>query len=212
MTKIGKEVEDLLNQAVKESIDSLTLFTLPLLQDQKDFAIVFNQELLQRINKNFNFHGLFNISIPSVEDGSAVMMKFFVIGQGKFIAGYDRNAKIKQKIIDPIPIEKLYNESEMKDTGEDKARKHPMANCSGIQTCGQYFALQRQPFLSGKTARLQRLLSVNIPMGKKGDIRNIGCSPFSDPIDPKILFVQISRFIRLDSPPFPRPATHRPYF
>ncbi len=222
-----KEVEDLLNQAVKESIDSLTLFTLPLLQDQKGFAIVFNEELLQRINENFNFHGLFNISIPSVEDGSAVRMKFLVIGQGKFIAGYDRNAKIKHpdynfatgmydyrelfimaakkdskgnrglfnikalskpngkrkwmqgplnvdihsliiisdrgghgqiliqydlfgikhKIIDPIPIEKLYNESNRKDTGENKARKHLIANCSRIQTCGQYFALHRQPFL-----------------------------------------------------------------
>jgi len=204
-----KEVEDLLNQAVKESIDSLTLFTLPLLQDQKGFAIVFNEELLQQINKNFNFHGLFNISIPSVEDGSAVRMKFLVIGQGKFIAGYDRNAKIKHpdynfatgmydyrelfimaakkdskgnrglfnikalskpdgkrqwmqgplnvdihsliiisdrggrgqiliqydlfgikhKIIDPIPIEKLYNESKKKDIGEDKAWKHLIANC-----------------------------------------------------------------------------------
>jgi len=90
-----KEVEELLDQAAKESIDSLTLFTLPLLQDPKGVAIIFNQELLRRVNKNFNFHGLFNISVPSVEDGSAVEMKFLVIGQGKFIVGYDRNAKIK---------------------------------------------------------------------------------------------------------------------
>ena len=74
-----KEVENLLDQAVSESIDSLTLFTYPLLQDPKGFAIVFNEGLLQQINKNFNFHGLFNISVPSVDDGSAVKMKFFVI-------------------------------------------------------------------------------------------------------------------------------------
>ena len=88
-------VEDLLETAVAESIDSLTLFTLPPLQEQQGAAIIFNQELLRQVNKNFNFHGLFNISVPSVEDGSAVKMKFLVIGQGKFIVGYDRNAKIK---------------------------------------------------------------------------------------------------------------------
>jgi hypothetical protein len=90
-----KEVEDLLDQAVKESIDSLTLFTLPLLQNPKGSAIVFNEELLQRVNKNFDFHGLFNISVQAVSSGSTVKMKFLVIGQGKFIVGYDRNAKIK---------------------------------------------------------------------------------------------------------------------
>jgi len=89
------EVEDLLETAVAESIDSLTLFTLPPLQEQQGAAIIFNQELLRQVNKNFNFHGLFNILVPSAEDGSAVKMKFLVIGQGKFIVGYDRNAKIK---------------------------------------------------------------------------------------------------------------------
>jgi hypothetical protein len=90
-----KVVEDLLDQAVKESIDSLTLFTLPLLQNQKSFAIVFNEELLELVQKNYNFHALFNISAPSLDGGSAVKMKFLVIGQGKLIVGYDRNAKIK---------------------------------------------------------------------------------------------------------------------
>ena len=91
----SKEVEDLLDQAVKESIDSLTLFTLPLLQEEKGAAIIFDEDLLHRVNKKFNFHGLFNISIPAAGDGSPVNMKFLVIGQGKFIVGYDRNAKIK---------------------------------------------------------------------------------------------------------------------
>ena len=72
-----EEVEDLLDQAVNESIDSLTLFTLPLLQNQKNFAIVFNEELLEQVHKNFNFHTLFNISVLSVEDGSVVKMKFW---------------------------------------------------------------------------------------------------------------------------------------
>ena len=89
------EVENLLEAAVAESIDSLTLFTLPPLREQQGVAVIFNQELLKQVNKEFDFHGLFNISIPSAEDGTEVKMKFFVIGQGKFIVGYDRNAKIK---------------------------------------------------------------------------------------------------------------------
>ena len=94
------EVEDLLETAVAESIDSLTLFTLPPLQQQQGAAIIFSQELLRQVNKKFNFHGLFNISIPSAEDGTEVKMKFLVIGQGKFIVGYDRNTKIKHSDYD----------------------------------------------------------------------------------------------------------------
>ena len=90
-----REVEGLLDQAAKESINSLTLFTLPLLQNPNGPAVVFTQNLLERINRNFNFHGIFNISIPSIGDNAPVMMKFLVIGQGKFIVGYDKNAKIK---------------------------------------------------------------------------------------------------------------------
>ena len=89
------EVADLLSQAAKESIDALTLFTLPILQKQNGVAIVFDEELLRRVNKNFNFHGLFSISIPAEEIDATVKMKFLIIGQGKFIVGYDRNAKIK---------------------------------------------------------------------------------------------------------------------
>jgi hypothetical protein len=89
------EVKKLLDQAARESIDSLTLFTHPILQDPEGIAIVFDAGLLQQINKNFNFHGLFNISTPSIDDGAALKMQFLVVGQGKFIVGYNRNAKIK---------------------------------------------------------------------------------------------------------------------
>jgi hypothetical protein len=88
-------VSDLLDQAVNESIDSLTLFTLPRLQNQKNFAIIFNEKLLERVQKKYDFHALFNIAVPSLEDGSIVKMKFLAIGQGKLIVGYSRNAKIK---------------------------------------------------------------------------------------------------------------------
>ena len=91
-----QEVENLLAQGVNESLDALTFFTYPLLhEDPKGIAVVFKERLLQQINENFDFHGLFNISIPPMDDGSAVKMKFLIVGQGKFIVGYNRNAKIQ---------------------------------------------------------------------------------------------------------------------
>ena len=127
-----KEVENLLDQAVSESIDSLTLFTHPHLQNPKGFAIVFNEGLLQQINKNFNFHGLFNISIPSIDNGSAVKMNLFVIGQGKFIVGYDRNAKIKHPDYGFVTGKYDYRELFIMDAGKDSEGKFGLFNIKGL--------------------------------------------------------------------------------
>ena len=104
------EVSKLLDQAARESIDSLTLFTHPLLQDPEGLAIIFNADLLRQINKNFNFHGLFNISAPPIDSGDALKMQFLVVGQGKFIVGYNRNAKIKHPDYDFVTGHYDYNE------------------------------------------------------------------------------------------------------
>ena len=104
------EVKKLLDRAARESIDSLTLFTHPILQDPEGFAIVFSAGLLQQINKDFNFHGLFNISAPPIDDGAALKMQFLVVGQGKFIVGYNRNAKIKHPDYDFVTGHYDYNE------------------------------------------------------------------------------------------------------
>jgi hypothetical protein len=130
-----EEVADLLDQAASESIDSLTLFTLPPLQDQKNFAIVFNEELLEKVQKNYNFHALFNISAQSLEDSSVVKMKFLVIGQRKLIVGYSRNAKIKHPDYDFATGKYDYRELFTMETRKDskgtlglfniKGRSHP---------------------------------------------------------------------------------------
>jgi hypothetical protein len=86
------------------------LFTHPLLQDPEGLAIIFNADLLQQINKNFNFHGLFNISAPPIDSGDALKMQFLVVGQGKFIVGYNRNAKIKHPDYDFVTGHYDYNE------------------------------------------------------------------------------------------------------
>jgi len=126
------EVENLLDQAVKESMNSLTLFTHPRLQNPKSFAIVFKKELLQQINKSFNFHGLFNISVPSVNDGSAVNMNFFVVGQGKFIVGYNRNAKIKHPDYDFVTGYYDYHELFIMHAKKDSKGNPGLFNIKGL--------------------------------------------------------------------------------
>ena len=71
------------------------MFTQPLLQDRNGSAIIFSEELLSRVNENFDFHGLFNISAMGEKTGRPVRMTFLVVGQGKFIVGYNLNEKIK---------------------------------------------------------------------------------------------------------------------
>lgn len=127
-----KEIEYFLEQTASDSIDSLTLFTHPLFQDQQGFAIAFNEQILQQINKNFNFHGLFYISIPSVYDGSAVKMKFFVIGQGKMIVGYNQNAKIKHPDYDFVTGNYDYYELFIMDIKKDSKGNPGLFNIKGI--------------------------------------------------------------------------------
>ena len=126
------EVKKILDQAAKESIDSLTLFTHPLLQDPEDIAIVLDSGLLQQINKNFNFHGLFNISTPSIDDGSAVTMQFLVIGQGKFIVGYNRNAKIKHPDYDFVTGHYDYNELFIMEAKKDLQGNSGLFDIKGV--------------------------------------------------------------------------------
>lgn len=129
-----QEVEKLLGHAANQSIDSLTLFTHPLLQDQKSFAIVFDEGLLQQISEKFDFHGIFNISAPSVDDGSAVKMKFFVVGQGKFIAGYDRNAKIRHPDYNFATGNYDYNELFIMDAMKDSNGNPGLFNIKGVSS------------------------------------------------------------------------------
>jgi hypothetical protein len=126
------EVESLLDQAVNESVDSLTLFTHPLLQDKNGSAIVFSEELLKRVNQHFDFHGLFNISANGAESGSTVKMKFLVAGQGKFIVGYDRNEKIKHPDYDFATGNYDYNELFIMDAKKDSKGNPGLFNIKAL--------------------------------------------------------------------------------
>lgn len=90
-----RELESLLDAAVKESIDVLTFFTLPVLRQKSGKAVVIDREILLRLERHYDLHSLFLISAPSADDGSRVHMNFLVTGQGKLIIGYDSNTTIR---------------------------------------------------------------------------------------------------------------------
>ena len=90
-----QELTHLLDLAVKESVDVLTLFTLPVLQQKNSNAIVLDRESLMKLNKQYNLHGLFLILKDSADDDSIVGMNFLITGQGKLIIGYDKNMTIR---------------------------------------------------------------------------------------------------------------------
>jgi hypothetical protein len=129
-----QDVEQLLKQAVHESIDSLTLFTHPLLQNQKRYAIVFSESLLQEIDQHFNFHGLFNISTPSLDAGPPIKMTFIVMGQGKFIVGYNRNTTIKHPDYAFATGKYKYNELFIMDAKKDSAGNVGLLNIKGLSS------------------------------------------------------------------------------
>jgi hypothetical protein len=127
-----EEVEDLLNRAVNETVDSLTLFTLPLLQKKEGSAIVFGQKLLLEVSNNFDFHGLFNISAHSVKNDTIVKMKFLVVGQGKFIVGYNKNDKIKHPDYNFATGNYDYNELFIMDAKNDSNGNPGLFNIKGL--------------------------------------------------------------------------------
>ena len=87
-------LETLLEYTVLESIDALSLFTHPRLQQKNNKTIVLDKAVLLKLSRQFNLHGLFLITTKSADDDTQIQMDFMVAGQGKFIVGYDKNKTI----------------------------------------------------------------------------------------------------------------------
>jgi len=88
-----QEIKVLLDKAVFESIDVLTLFTHPGLQQKK--VLVIEKDILRYIDRHYDLHALFMLSCSSISNGGIVQMDFLIVGQGKLIVGYNKNAQIK---------------------------------------------------------------------------------------------------------------------
>jgi hypothetical protein len=89
------QLETLMDSAVENSIDVLTLFTLPMLQHTHSKALVLDSELLIRLDRQYNLHALFLISAACVDNDSHAQMQFLITGQGKLIVGYNGNMTIE---------------------------------------------------------------------------------------------------------------------
>ena len=158
-----EKVDALLDKAVADSIDSLTLFTLPILQNQKSFAIVFNERILEQIKKNYDFHALFNLSAVSIEDDAIVRMKFLVIGQGKLIVGYNRNAKIRHSDYDFVTGKYDYKELFTMDSRKDSEGNPGLFNIKGISNPNENPQWMKGPI----NVDIQTMVLITSPNGRK---------------------------------------------
>lgn len=143
-----QELKNLLDSAANESIDVLTLFTLPVLQEKKNKAIVLDRDMLSRLNIHYNLHGIFLISTPSAEDDSAVQMSFLITGQGKLIVGYDRNTIIWHPEYSFATGKYKYQELFLMDAKTDDKGNYGLFNIKGLSNPSDGFQQMRGPLNS----------------------------------------------------------------
>ena len=140
-----QELTYLLDLAVKESIDVLTLFTLPVLQQKANKAIVLDKETLIKLNRHYDLHGLFLISKLSAEGDSTVQMNFLVTGQGKLIIGYDKNTVIKHPDYFFATGRYDYLELFIMDAETDKNGNYGIFNIKGLSSPAADFQWMKGP-------------------------------------------------------------------
>lgn len=89
-----QELHMLLDSAVSNRIDVLTLFTLRSVQKKNGKTVVIDKDQLALINRKYNLHGLFLISSTSADGSNIVNMVFLILGQGRLIASYDKKKDV----------------------------------------------------------------------------------------------------------------------
>lgn len=89
------QLQGLLLAAARDSVDVLTLFTLPRMRDKGNLALLLDREQLARLDAEYELHSLFLLSQVSAKGDSTIHMVFLVAGQGKLVIGYDANLTIR---------------------------------------------------------------------------------------------------------------------
>jgi hypothetical protein len=95
----AKDIIPLLSQATHLGWGPLELFSDVELTATKSCALLLDQQTLLEVNKKFDIHGLWMISAP-IEGEENVSMEFLLLGQGKLIVGYPKQATVKVKDYD----------------------------------------------------------------------------------------------------------------
>ena len=142
-------LEALLESAVRGSIDVLSLFTHPFLQQKNNKAIVLDKTILLKLNQQFNLHGLFLITTKSANDDSQIQMDFLVAGQAKFMVGYDKNTAIIHPDYHFATGRYDFDRFFLMDIGIDKNGEKGLFNIKGLSTPAGSFKNMMGPLNAG---------------------------------------------------------------
>lgn len=140
-----QELTKLLNLAVYESIDVLTLFTLPIMLQKENKALVLDKKILLQLNSHYNLHGLFLISAQSLENESIIQMDFLISGQGKLIIGYDKSMTITHPDYSFATGKYYYRELFIMDAKKDDKGNPGLFNIKGISNPSEDFKGMKGP-------------------------------------------------------------------
>lgn len=128
-----------------ESVDVLTLFTLPVLLQKENKALVLDRKILMRLDSVYDLHALFLISKQSSFDNSKIQMNFLVTGQGKLIVGYDGNMTITHPDYSIATGKYEYLEFFIMDAKRDNDGNPGLFNIKGISSPHDSFKKMRGP-------------------------------------------------------------------
>jgi hypothetical protein len=140
------DVKSLLDTAVSESVDVLTLFTHPTVHQGK--TIVITKKTLSQIDRRYNLHALFLLSGPSSDRDDMVQMDFLVVGQGKLIVRYDKNMQIKHPDYAFVTGQYEYQELFIMDAGIDKKGNPGLFKIRGLSGANEVFRPLKGPLNS----------------------------------------------------------------
>ncbi len=152
-----QDLDTLLDTAQKESIDVLTLFTLPAIQKNKGKAIALDEKTLLDLNIRYDLHGLFLIATDSANDDSKVKMNFLIVGQGKLIIGYNRNTTIAHPEYDVATGIYEYQRLFLMDAKTDEQGNCGLFNIRGLSSPSEPFRQMKGPLNS-------KIQSLSIPL------------------------------------------------
>lgn len=127
-----EDLDDLLNQAVASGMDALSLFTLPLLQQRGRPALLLDAEILARLDRRFDLHGLFIVRPTDLADDRPAPMRFLLAGHGKLIIGYARNATVRHPDYAFATGRYDYKELFVMDVREDADRNPGLFDIKGL--------------------------------------------------------------------------------
>lgn len=156
-----EQIYGLLDKAVSESVDVLTLFTHPAVHREK--ALLIRKKTLHLIDHYYDLHAIFLLSCPSISEDTMIRMNFLVVGQGKLIIGYDKNTRIKHPDYPFATGRYDYQKFFMMDAGTDDQGNIGLFDIRGLSNSNDRFEPMKGPL----NAAVKSLSLIFDSMGNK---------------------------------------------